>query len=93
MKRSCSSWARSIKKLDIDCAVKAEGGGEDSRAMILPESEERSVIDEAGDKSSFEDSIARARSAWRRAFSSLSPSTGRAVVVTGDVQNLVMTLR
>ena len=38
----------------------------------------------AGNKSSFEASIARTRSAWKRASSSLSSSTERAEVVTGD---------
>ena len=52
--------------------------------MIWLESEEREVIDVAGDKSSFEASIARARSAWKRASSSLSTSIERAAVLTGD---------
>ena len=54
--------------------------------MIWLGSEEREVIDVAGDKSSFEASIARARSAWKRASSSLSSSTERAVVVTGNCE-------
>jgi hypothetical protein len=57
--------------------------------MIWLGSEEREVIDVAGDKSSFEASIARARSAWKRASSSLSSSTERAVVVTGDWDGVI----
>ena len=82
MRRSRSSWARSIKKLELVCAVTVEGGA-DSRSMIWLGSEEREVIDVAGDKSCFEAAIARARSAWKRASSSSSLSIER-IVVAGD---------
>lgn len=59
-------------------------GGADSRSMIWLGSEERDVIDVAGDKSRFEAAIARARSSWKRTSSSSPSSIEMAVVVTGD---------
>jgi hypothetical protein len=82
-RRSRSSWARSVKKLEPDCAVTVEGGA-DSRSMTWLGSEESEVIDVAGDNSCFETAIARARSAWKRASSSSSLSIERAGVVAGD---------
>ena len=83
MRRSRSSWARSLKKLELDCTARVEGAT-DSRSMTWLGSDEREAIDVAGDKSCFEAAIARARSAWKRASSSSNSSIERAVVLAGD---------